>query len=105
MRLKGFSNTCEGDEKHISRKKKCYKILCIHSFSGKVYFLYFCMTEQLYLKLMKSWKARGTEWMSDGVMQIISGGGRKADKKPSEVCIKTVVSYSCCIRATRKPES
>lgn len=23
----------------------------------------------------------------------------------SEVCIKTVVSYSCCIRATRKPES
>lgn len=43
--------------------------------------------------------------MSDGVMQIISGGGRKAEKKPSEVCIKTVVSYSCCIRATRKPES
>lgn len=23
--------------------------------------------------------------------------------KPSEVCIKTVVSYSCSIRATRKP--
>lgn len=45
------------------------------------------------------------EWMSDGVMQIIRGGGKKAEEKPSEVCIKTVVSYSCCIRATRKPES
>lgn len=55
--------------------------------------------------MMKSWKAGGREWMSDGVMKIISGGGRKAEEKPSEVCIKTVVSYSCCIRATRKPES
>lgn len=41
--------------------------------------------------------------MSDGVMQIIGGGGRKAEEKPSEVWIRTAVSYSCCIRATRKP--
>lgn len=61
--------------------------------------------EQLYLKMMKRWNEGGTEWMSDGVMQIIRGGGRKAEEQPSEVCIKRVVSYSCCIRATRKPKS
>lgn len=61
--------------------------------------------EQLYLKMMKRWNEGGKEWMSDGVTQIIRGGGRKAEEKPTEVCIKTVVSYSCCIRATRKPES
>lgn len=33
------------------------------------------------------------------------GWRRREEEKPSEVCIKTVVSYSCCIRATRKPES
>lgn len=64
------------------------------------------MTEEhLYLKMMERWNEGGEERMSDGVIQIIRGGGRKVDEKPSEVCIKTVVSYSCCIRATRKPES
>lgn len=55
--------------------------------------------------MMKRWNEGGKEWMSDGVTQIIRGGGRKAEEKPTEVCIKAVVSYSCCIRATRKPES
>lgn len=61
--------------------------------------------EQLYLKMIKRWNEGGTAWMSNGVMQIIRGGRRNAEEKPSEVCIRTAVSYSCCIRATRKPES
>lgn len=59
--------------------------------------------KQLNIQMMKRWNEGGTELMSDGVMQIIRGGGREAEEKPSEVCIKTVVSYSCCIRTTRKP--
>lgn len=42
--------------------------------------------------------------MGNGVIQIIRGGERK-EEKPREVWIKTAVSYSCCIRATRKPYS
>lgn len=38
------------------------------------------------------------------VMQVTRGGGT-SEAWPSEVWIKTVVSYSCCIRATRKPKS
>jgi len=30
--------------------------------------------------------------VSDGVMQIIIGGGRRAEERPSVVCIKTVVT-------------
>lgn len=88
------------------KSKVCYKILHIHSELKDFFFYDLGMTEeQLYLKMMKRWNEGGTEWMSDGVMQIIRGGGRKAEEQPSEVCIKTAVSYSCCIRATRKPES
>lgn len=61
--------------------------------------------EHFYSKMMKSWNEGATERMSDGVMQIIKDGGKKAKGRPSEVCIKTVVSYSCCIRETRKPEN
>lgn len=80
-----------------------YRILHIHSEMKGFFFDYLCMTaDQSYLKKMERWNEGGTKWMSNGVMQIIRGGGRK-EEKPSEVWIKTVVSYSCCIRATRKP--
>lgn len=87
------------------KSQVCYKILHIHSeLKGFLFFYNFCMTDkQLNIQMMKRWNEGGTEWMSDGVMQIIRGGGREAEEKPSEVCIKTVVSYSCCIRTTRKP--
>lgn len=86
------------------KRQVCYKMLHFHSEMKGFFSDDLCMTEErLYLRKIKTWNEGGTEWMSNGVTQIIGGGGRKAEEKPSEVWIRTVVSYSCCIRATRKP--
>lgn len=39
------------------------------------------------------------------VTQVTRGGGGTSEARPREVWIKAAVSYSCCIRATRKPWS
>jgi len=65
-----------------------------------------CKTEEeLHLKTIKRWTGGGGEWRAMGSHRLSEVEAGKQKKKPSEVCIKTVVSYSCCIRETRKPES
>lgn len=83
--------------KHTTKFAHSFRVKCFF------FFLYINFIKWLYLKLMRRWNEGGKEQISDGVMQIIRTLGRNAEEKPSEVCIKTAVSYSCCITRSRKP--